>query len=128
MCEDDIAITCDAIDQAKVVFRHLKMNASKVGLKINLIKTKILHAGHDSQPRPVTMINGYSLKICNDLLYLGVSTKTHLTGSGKKLVEHGLQSANSDLFSFPKSVMLTGCAFLKPRLKQLQHMDWNQSP
>ena len=33
----------------------------------------------------------------------------------KILVEHGLQSVNSDLFSFPKSVMLTRCAFLKPR-------------
>ena len=35
----------------------------------------------------------------------------------KKLVEHGFQLANSDLFSIPKSVMLTRCAFLKPRLK-----------
>ena len=33
---DDIAITCDAIDQAENVFRRLEMNASKVGLKINL--------------------------------------------------------------------------------------------
>ena len=32
---DDIAITCDAIDQAKNVFQRLKMKASKVGLKIN---------------------------------------------------------------------------------------------
>ena len=43
----------------------------------------------------------------------------------KKLVENGLQSANSDLFSIPKSVMLTRCAFLWSLLKQLQHMDWN---
>ena len=54
------------------------MNASKVGLKINLKKTKILHAGHNSQPRPVTTINGYTLEICNDILYLGASTKTPL--------------------------------------------------
>ena len=47
---DDIAITCDTIDQAKNVFRCLEMNASDVGLKINLEKTKILHAGHNSQP------------------------------------------------------------------------------
>ena len=38
------------------------------------------------------------------------------------LVEHDLQSANSDVFSFPKSVMLTRCAFIKSRLQQLQHM------
>ena len=33
---DDITITCDAIDQAENVFRRIEMNASKVGLKINL--------------------------------------------------------------------------------------------
>ena len=54
------------------------MNASKVGLKINFKKTKILHSGHNSQPSPVTMINGYTLEICNDFLYLSISTKTPL--------------------------------------------------
>ena len=73
---DNIAITCDTIDQAQNVYQRLKMNASKVGLKINLKKTKILHAGHNSQPSPVTTINGYTFKVCNDVLYLGVSTKT----------------------------------------------------
>ena len=33
---DNIAITCNIIDQAKNVLQHLKMNASKVDLKINL--------------------------------------------------------------------------------------------
>ena len=33
---DDIAITCDTIYQAENVLRRLKMNASKVGLQINL--------------------------------------------------------------------------------------------
>ena len=73
---DNIAITCDTIDQSKNVFWHLKMNASKVGLKINFKKTEILHAGYNSQPSPVTTINGFTLKICNDFLYLGASTKT----------------------------------------------------
>ena len=104
------------------------MNASKVGLKIDFKKAKNLHAGHNSKPSPVTTINGYTLEICNDFLYLGVSTKTPLNVVRKKFVEHGLQSANSDLFSFPKSMMLTRCAFLKPRSKQLQHMGWIQSP
>ena len=61
------------------------MNASKVGLKINLKKTKILHAGHNSQPSPVTTINRYTLKICNDFLYLGVSTKTPLNVVQEKI-------------------------------------------
>ena len=39
---DDIAITCDTIEQAQNVFRRLEMNASKVGLKINFKKTMIL--------------------------------------------------------------------------------------
>ena len=83
------------------------MNASKVGLKINFEKTMImLYAGHDSHPRPVTTINGYTLEISKDFPYLGVSTKTPLNVVPKKMVEHGLQSANSYLFSFPKSVML----------------------
>ena len=75
---DDIAITCDTIVQAQNVFRRREMNASKVGLKINFKKTKILHAGHNSLPRQVTTLNGYTLEICNDFLYLGVSTKTPL--------------------------------------------------
>ena len=83
---DDIAITCDTIEQAQNVFRRLEMNASKVGLNINLKKTKILHAGHNSQPSPVTTINGYTLEIFNDFLYLGVSTKTPLNVVQEKIV------------------------------------------
>ena len=81
----DIAITCDTIDQAKNVFQCLEMNASKVGLKIYFKNTKILHAGHNSQPSPITTINGYTLKICNDFLYLGVSTKTPLSVVQEKI-------------------------------------------
>ena len=84
MLADDIAITCDTINQAENVFRRLEMNALSVGLKINL-KTKILHAGHNSQPRPVTTINGHTLEICNDFLYLGVSTKTPLNVVQEKI-------------------------------------------
>ena len=85
MYADDIAITCATIDQAQNVFRRLEMSASKVGLKINFNKTKILHTGHNSQPSPVTTINGYSLEICNDFLYLGVSIKTPLNVVHKKI-------------------------------------------
>ena len=88
MYADDIAITCDTIDQAKNVSKKnemKKMNASKVGPKINLKKTKILHAGHNYQPSPVTTINRYTLEICNDFLYLGVSTTTPLTVFHEKI-------------------------------------------
>ena len=61
------------------------MNASQIGLKINLKKSKILHAGHNSQPSPVTTINGYTLEICNNILYLGVSTKTPLNVFHEKI-------------------------------------------
>ena len=37
---DDIAITCDKIDQAEYVFRRLDLKASKVVLKINLKKRR----------------------------------------------------------------------------------------
>ena len=73
---DDIRITCDTIVQVGNAFRRLKMNASNVCLKINFTKTKILHAGYHSQPIPVTTINGYTLEICNEFLYIGVSNKT----------------------------------------------------
>ena len=82
---DNIAISCDTVDQAKNVFLCLEMNTSKLGIKINFNKTRILHAGHNSQPRPVTTINGYALKICNDFLYLGVSTKTFLNVVQEKI-------------------------------------------
>ena len=81
---DDIAITCDTIDPAEKAYRRHEMNASKVGLKINL-KKKILHAGHNSQPSPATTINGYTLEISNDFLYLGVSTKTPLNVVQEKI-------------------------------------------
>ena len=61
------------------------MNASKVCLNINFKKTKILHAGHNSQPSPFTTINGYTLEICNDFLYLGVSTTTPLNVVQEKI-------------------------------------------
>ena len=61
------------------------MIQSEVGLKINFKKAKILHAGHNSQPSPVTTINGYTLEISNDFLYLGVSTKTHLNVVQEKI-------------------------------------------
>ena len=67
------------------VFRRLEMNASKVGLKIDFKKTMILHVGHNSHPSPVTTINRYTLKICNDFLYLGVSTKTPLNVVQEKI-------------------------------------------
>ena len=51
----------------------------------NFKKTKILHAGHNSQPSPITTINGYTLEICNDFLYLGVSTKTPLNVVQEKI-------------------------------------------
>ena len=61
------------------------MNASKDGLKINFKKTKIMHTGHNSQPSPVTTINGYTLEICNDFLYLGVSSKMPLNAVQEKI-------------------------------------------
>ena len=61
------------------------MNESNVGLKINFKKTKILHAGHSSQPRSVITLNGYTLEICNYFLYLGVSTKTPLNVVQEKI-------------------------------------------
>ena len=50
-----------------------------------LKKMKILHAEHNSQPSPVTTIKGYTLEICNDFLYLGVSTKTPLNVVQEKI-------------------------------------------
>ena len=106
-------------DASKLTHQKLVSRSTK--------KTMILHAGHNSQPSPVTTINGYTLKICNDSI-LASQLKRLFMWFRKKLVGHGLQSANSGLFSFQKSVMLTRCTFLRSRLKQLQHMDWNQSP
>ena len=45
----------------------------------------LLHAGHNSQPRPVTTTSGYTLKICNGFFYLGVSTKTPLNVVQEKI-------------------------------------------
>ena len=45
----------------------------------------MLHAGHNSQPKPVTTINGYILEFCNNFLHLGVSTKTPLNVVQEKI-------------------------------------------
>ena len=45
----------------------------------------ILHAEHNSQPSAVTTVNGYTLEICNDFLFLGVSTKTPLNVAQEKI-------------------------------------------
>ena len=66
MYADDIAIACGTIDQVKNVLQHLELNAWQFDLKMR----KILLAGHVSQPRPVTTLNDYALKIS-----LGVSTE-----------------------------------------------------
>ena len=130
MYADDIAIICDKIDQAENVFRLLEMNASKIGLKINLKNTKIIHAGQNSQPTPVTTLNGCALEISIEFIIITLESQLQRPKKRfwKKMVEHGLQTANSDLFLFPMSVILSRCAFLNPRLKQLQYMDRNQSP
>ena len=52
---------------------------------INFKNEKILHAGHISQPRPVTTINGNTLEICNAFLYLGVSAKMPLNVVQEKI-------------------------------------------
>ena len=44
-----------------------------------------MQAGYNSLPRPVTTINGYTVKICNDFLYLGVSAKTPLNVFQEKI-------------------------------------------
>ena len=120
---DDISITCDAIDQAENVFRCLEMNASKVGLKINIKETKILHAGHNSQPRPVPTINGYTLEICNDFLYLGVSSKTPLNVVQEKIGREWFAIGKLRPISISKISDAGKMRVLKPWLNQLQHMD-----
>ena len=79
MYADDMAIFGDTNDQTKNVFGHLDVNASKIGLKINVKKMNVLHAGYDYQLRPVTMLMGSALEICNEFLYLGVSTRMFKT-------------------------------------------------
>ena len=44
-----------------------------------------MHAGHNSQPRPVTILNAYTFEFCNEFLYLGVTTNTPLNVVQKKL-------------------------------------------
>ena len=72
MCAD-ITIIRDTSDPAENVFRCLTTNASDVGHIINWTKT--CHAGHDSQPTSVTMLNGHTLEISKEFLYPDISTK-----------------------------------------------------
>ena len=75
---------------------------------------------------PVTTISGYTLEICNEFLYLGISTKTPL---GVVQEKNGRAwFAIGKLRPIFKISDANKMRLLKPRLKQLQHMDWIQSP
>ena len=81
---EDIAITCDTIDLAENFIQRLEVNVSNL---YQLQKWKILYAGHISQLRPVTTINGYTLEIYIEFLYLCVLTKPPLNVVQEKMVE-----------------------------------------
>ena len=68
---DDVALTCCDPAAAQRAVRRLVEEGERVGLRINLNKTKVLHIGTSSNP-PLLLSNGESICVCANFTYLGV--------------------------------------------------------
>ena len=65
--EDDTTLKADKEEELKSLLRKVKEESEKVGLKLNIQKTKILASG------PITswQIDGETMKIVTDFIFLG---------------------------------------------------------
>ena len=87
-----------------------------------------MHAGDYPQPRPVTMQNGHTPEICNEIFNHGVSTKKSQC-VGQEEIGHAWffigkhrPIFNSEISDTNKNIIL------KLKMNQLQHTDWDRCP
>ena len=71
---DDVAITSDSASGAECTLRRLQFHSEAIGLKLNAAKTKVLHVGYESDPKPILTLDETTIDVCDIYSYLGLPT------------------------------------------------------
>ena len=71
---EDVAITSDSASGAESTLRRLQFHSEAIGLKLNAAKTKVLHVGYESDPKPILTLDGTTIDVCDIYNYLGLPT------------------------------------------------------
>ena len=64
---DDLTLMAESEEELKKLFMNVKEQSAKVGLKLNIQKTKIMASG----PIPSWEIDGETVEIASDFIFLG---------------------------------------------------------
>ena len=73
----DVSITSDSASGAESAFRRLLLHSVAIGLKLNAVKTKVLHVGYESYPGPILTLDGTTIDVCDIYNYLGLQTLSY---------------------------------------------------
>ena len=84
----DVAITSDSASGAERTLHRLQFYSEAVGLKLSVAKTKVLHVGYESDPKPILTLDGTTIDVCDAYGYLGL-----LTLSSKVVIRQGFDVA-----------------------------------
>ena len=61
---DDVAITSDSASGAESTLRRLQFHSEAIALKLNVAKTKVLHAGYEIDPERTLTLDGTTIDVC----------------------------------------------------------------
>ena len=86
--DDDIAITSDSASGAESTLRRQQFHSEAIGLKLNAAKTKVLHVGYESYPRPILTLDGTTINVCDIYNYLGLPTLSSKVVIRHRMVSH----------------------------------------
>ena len=70
----DVAITSDSASGAERTLRRLQFHSEAIEFKLNAAKTKALHVGYESDPKPILTLDGMTIDVCDIHNYLGLPT------------------------------------------------------
>ena len=68
---DDICLVSDRVEQAQELLNRVEVECAKVGLRLNIKKTKVITYNICTDHLPITTSEGSSLQEVNDFKYLG---------------------------------------------------------
>ena len=93
MYADDLAIVCESVEELQGAIDNLSEYCVKNGLKINADKTKCMAFFKGRPPQCSFMLDGRSLEVVNEFVYLGFTFTTQLSFS--KHLQSIVTKANS---------------------------------
>ena len=95
MYADDLAIVCESVEELQGAIDNLSEYCVKNGLKINADKTKCMAFFKGRPPQCSFMLDGRSLEVVNEFVYLGFTFTTQLSFS--KHLQSIVTKANRDV-------------------------------